>query len=299
MSFKLGRKIKKFKKIILLLIEKISPNTYNLILDIKSRSKFSNIIKKINNTNHQVSFGCDKLNDINNFEFKNTSQNNEDGIINYIFSKLQIKKINFVEIGFDYFENNSLNFIVDTKKGLFIDGSKDKVYLLKKFLKLYFKNKNIFVYNIFINKKNINQVLEKFFTRNEEIDFLSIDVDGIDCYLLENLNFKPKVLCIEYNFWFGNTYSCAIPYSDKFIWKVGSTYSGCSISALNKIALKKGYCLVALESNCVNAFFVRKDLAKNFQILDPSIDFKIPKKFNKVFFNKQKDLLMKKKLNFI
>ncbi|MDC0516564.1 hypothetical protein OAN70_04095, partial [Candidatus Pelagibacter sp.] len=65
----------------------------------------------------------DSLENINKHEFKKTSQNNEDGIIEYIFNKIEIKKINFVEIGFDYYENNSLNFLDKVNKGLYIDGS--------------------------------------------------------------------------------------------------------------------------------------------------------------------------------
>ena len=49
------------------------------------------------------------LESINYHEYKITSQNNEDGIIDFIINKICSKEINFIEIGFDFYENNSLN----------------------------------------------------------------------------------------------------------------------------------------------------------------------------------------------
>ena len=60
-----------------------------------------------------------------------TSQNNEDGIINYLFKRLEFKNLNFIEIGFDYYENNFLNFLRKTNKGIFIDGSQKNYFYLK------------------------------------------------------------------------------------------------------------------------------------------------------------------------
>ena len=51
----------------------------------KQSNKFSNILDKINQ-----------------YEYKITSQNNEDGIIEFIFSKIPNNKY-FVEIGFEYY----------------------------------------------------------------------------------------------------------------------------------------------------------------------------------------------------
>ena len=46
----------------------------------------------------------------NYFEYRVTSQNNEDGIIEHIFSNIPNNKF-FVELGFHFFECNSLNLI--------------------------------------------------------------------------------------------------------------------------------------------------------------------------------------------
>ena len=114
--------------------------------------------------------------------------------------------------------------------------------------------------------------------------------------ILENLKIKPKVICIEYNFWFGKNIKCSVPYNKDFIWKEGSLYSGASLKALNSLANQKDYFLVALESNCVNAFFIRGDLKDKFEILDPEKDFKTPIKYSKQQIESANKVILNKKL---
>ena len=294
MGLKLSRKIRSLRNLFLEFIKKKSYLIYLIIIVPFSILKFLNkkIKKKIY---HKYS---EKLDDINKYEFKKTSQNNEDGIIQHIFHKIKLEKINFIEIGFDYYENNSLNFLQKANKGLFIDGSKDKVLKLKSIINLLYPFKNIYVLSKFIHKENLNEIINTYYSEKEEIDFLSIDVDGNDYYLFENLSIKPKIICIEYNFWFGPDIKCSIPYDKNFIWKRGSLYSGASLNALCSLAKNKGYYLIALESNCVNAFFIRSDLKHNFSIIDNVANFKIPKKYPNNVIIKNREYLLNKKLNF-
>tara|TARA_A100000164_G_scaffold800_1_gene662 strand:+ start:720 stop:1613 length:894 start_codon:yes stop_codon:yes gene_type:complete len=272
MGFKLSRKTKKFRESILFFIKKRSFKLYKITISIFSILKFIN--KKFKKKSF-VKFS-DNLNDINKYEFKITSQNNEDGIIEYIFNKIGLNKINFVEIGFDFYQNNSLNFLGKANKGLFIDGSEDKVIKLKSIITLLYPFKNISVLKKFIDKDNLNLIIDSHFHNDEEIDFFSIDVDGIDYYLFETLKVRPKVICIEYNFWFGPDIKCSIPYDKNFTWKINSIYSGASLNSLCDLAKRKGYYLIALESHCVNAFFIRSDLKNNFDIIDNIKYFRTP-----------------------
>ena len=274
MGLKLSRKIRNLRNFFLVSLEKKSLLLYKIVIIPFSVLKF--IYKK----NHKKSYHkySDNLDNINKYEFKKTSQNNEDGIIEYIFNKIELKKINFVEIGFDYYQNNSLNFLDKVNKGLYIDGSKDKVFLLKNIIKLLYPFKKIKVLSKLIDRDNLNEIINNYF--NElEIDFFSIDVDGNDYYLFENLKIRPKIICIEYNFWFGPNIKCSIPYDKYFTWKKGSLYSGASLNALCSLAKKRGYYLIALDSNCVNAFFIRSDLKNKFEIIDNIKSFKTPKKY--------------------
>ena len=292
MGLKLSRKIRNFRNLFLDSIKKRSLLLYKIVIIPFSVLKF--LYKKNKKKSYQKY--SDKLDDINNYEFKKTSQNNEDGIIKNIFDRIKLKKVNFVEIGFDYYENNSINFLDKANKGLFIDGSKDKIFKLKSIMKLLYPFKNINVLSKFINRDNLNEIINYYF--NElEIDFFSIDVDGNDYYLFENLEIRPKIICIEYNFWFGPNIKCSIPYDKYFIWEQGTLYSGASLNALCSLAKTKGYHLIALDSNCVNAFFIRSDLKNRFEIIDNIKSFKTPKKYSNNEIMEGREYLLNRKLH--
>jgi len=287
-------KIKKIRENILIFIEKNFFNLYKIIIIFGGFIRFFN---KINNKKKYTKFSSN-LDKINDFEYQITSQNNEDGIINHIFDILKIDKLNFMEIGFDYYQNNSLAVLKRCNKGLFIDGDNKKAIILRNVLKLFYPAKKITVQNALVDIDNINQIKEQNFNNQEEIDFLSIDVDGIDYYLLKEINFKPKLICIEYNFWFGKDLSCAVPYKKNYSIDSLSNYVGASLKALTELANSKGYHLIALDSACINAFFIRDDLKHNFEILNLEKSFKYPLKFDKEFIAEIKEKLLLKDLKY-
>lgn len=281
---KLGRKIKKLKSQILNYLENNFIYIYLFCIFFTGIYKF--ISKKFRKkTIHKYS---NNLDEINYYEYRKYSQNNEDGIIDYIFTKIKLNKINFIEIGFDYYENNSLNILGKSNKILLIEASKDKCFVLNNILNIFYPLKKKKILNTFVTKNNINELINNFYSKNEEIDCISIDVDGNDYFLMEAINFTPKLIIIEYNFWLGKEASVVIPYQEDYLWG-GDIYFGASLLALNKLANKKNYFLIALDSSCTNAFFIRKDLAYNFTLLDPIKNFKIPTKYN------NNDLLFAKK----
>lgn len=280
---KLGRKIKTLKFQILKYLKTNFIYIYLSVIILTGIYKFISI-KFRKKTNHKYSNNFDE---INYHEFRKYSQNNEDGIIDYIFSKIKSYQINFIEIGFDYYENNSLNLFRNINKILLIEASKDKCFVLNIILSIFYPlTKKIS--NTFVTKNNINKLINNFYSENEEIDCISIDVDGNDYFLMEDLNFKPKLIIIEYNFWLGKEVSITMPYQEDYSWD-GNIYCGASLLALNNLANKKNYSLIAIDSSCTNAFFIRNDLAHNFSILDPIKSFKIPTKYNNT------DLLLAKK----
>ena len=287
-------KIKKLRENILGFLKKNFLTLYKVIIIIGGCIKFFN---KINCKKKYTKFSSN-LDKINDFEYQITSQNNEDGIINYIFDKLKINKLNFIEIGFDYYQNNSLGILNKCNKGLFIDGDNKKAIILRNVLKLFYPKTKITVQNALVDIDNINKIKEKNFNDKEEIDFLSIDVDGIDYYLLKQINFEPKLICIEYNFWFGKDLSCAVPYEKNYVLDSLSNYVGASLKALTELANSKGYHLIAIDSACINAFFIRDDLKHHFEILNLEKSFKYPFKFDKEFIAKIKEKLLLKDLKY-
>ena len=153
------------------------------------------------------------------------------------------------------------------------------MFCIEKYFEYFLSFEKKKILNTFVTKKNINELVNNFYSKNEEIDCISIDVDGNDYFLMEAINFMPKLIIIEYNFWLGKEKSITIPYQEDYSWD-GNIYSGASLLVLNNLANKKNYSLIAIDSSCTNAFFIRNDLAHNFSILDPIKSFKIPKKYN-------------------
>ena len=204
---------------------------------------------------------------INKFGIKIYSQNDEDGIILYILKHIGVKTKKFVEVGVENgIECNTTNLLKNFDwSGVQIEGNK-KLYnnakiQLKKVLGK--KIKNLKLLNIFVTKKNINQVLKK--NCGKEIDLLSVDVDGNDFWIWKAINcVKPRLVIIEYNSFFGSNISATIKYNSKFSWdhRNNKSYYGASLKALEKLGKQKKYILVGVDKNGVNAFFVRNDLAK-------------------------------------
>ena len=217
-----------------------------------------------------------KLEKNNNFDIKKFgiqiySQNQEDGIILYILQHIGIKTKKFIEIGIENgTECNTTNLLKNFNwSGIQIEGDKklysDAKIKLKNILGK--KIKNLKLINTFVTKQNINKIIKK--NSKNEIDLLSIDIDGNDFWIWESINYiKPRLVVVEYNSFFGPKLSCTIPYNPKFIWdyKNKRSYYGASLKALEKLGKQKKYTLAGVDGNGVNAFFVRNDLARTINL---------------------------------
>ena len=139
-----------------------------------------------------------------------------------------------------------------------IDGSFEKCLILEKIISIFYDNKKIRILNSLVYKENVNRLIDNYFDiENEEIDFLSIDVDGIDYYLFAELNFRPKLICIEYNHWLGSNQSVVIPYDPNFKWK-RDFYSGASLLAITRLASKKKVSLSSSRYISHKRFFYKR-----------------------------------------
>ncbi|MCX6705325.1 MAG: hypothetical protein NT162_03245 [Candidatus Woesebacteria bacterium] len=201
-------------------------------------------------------------------EFKVYSENSEDGLINYIFSKIGCKDHTFVEIGCgNGQECNSANLSINLGwSGILIDVDKGNIKSAKNFYQdLLGKQANkVKPLRKFINKENVNQVIKN--NIKGEVDLLSIDIDGVDYWVWKAVDvIRPRVVVIEYNASLGDKDSLTVKYKPHFNrFDYQSTpigwYLGASLKALTKLGRQKGYTLVGCVSAGANAFFVREDL---------------------------------------
>lgn len=181
------------------------------------------------------------------------SQNGEDGIIHCIFRHVGTSSKYYVEFGAadgSYLSNTRYLRECEGWKGLLLDSG--------------YENPSINLHREFISAENINQIFEKYGVP-ENLDLLSIDIDGNDFYVWQALDpkYKPRLVVIEYN-------ASHLPNEDKVIeydplreWDE-TNYFGASILAFYRLGQKKGYSLIYAESQGINLFFLRNDLIEQF-----------------------------------
>ena len=208
-----------------------------------------------------------KVKNFKEIEFSAFSQFGEDGIISWLIDKIpDIEKI-FVEIGTqDYWESNT-RFLLKAKnwKGYLIEASKIHVEKIKS-QRIYWQH-DIKAINSLVDKENINLVISENI-KEKNIGLLSIDIDGNDYWILEQINkLSPSIIVCEFNSIFGDIFKLSIPYKKDFN-RTKSHYSnlyfGASIKALISMLDNKGYAFLGTTSSGVNAFFVKKELNHYF-----------------------------------
>ena len=205
---------------------------------------------------------------LEHYGFKVYSQNDEDGIIEEIFRRIGINIGTFCEIGVENgLECNSLYLLHKGWRGSWIEGNEKQKPLIESKFKKILTNKRLSLGIGYITPANINGALkialQHINVDPKNLDFLSIDIDGMDIYLLEALEYKPKVICIEYNAKFPSNISKKPVFNPGYSW-TGGDYMGSSLMALSESAKKMGYSLVSTNFVGANAFFLRDDLINNY-----------------------------------
>ena len=291
--FGIGKKIQKEKNklfnFLLIKIGEFFPNLHNqLKLKIEKKNFKKILYRKL--IRLETSNSSDT---INSYEFKITSQNGEDGIVDYIFSKIEHNK-KFFEVGFEYEECNSLNLIKNKWSGHLVDANKIKCEKMFKFLEYSLLDKNIKIINEFVSIKNLNSIINEI-----DIDFFSLDIDGNDYWVMKSLNLdRVKVICCEYNPFFGNKEAVTIPYDEKFEYK-NNHYFGASLTAFTNLFKNKEFELIAVDSSGTNAFFINKKYSHKFEILSPKLSYKTSAYFNKKEFLNIQSKVMSKELIYL
>lgn len=195
-------------------------------------------------------------------EFQIFSQWGEDGIIQYLTQNLHIEHKTFVEFGVETFREANCRFLMqkDFWSGMVIDGSADNIARIKG--NNFYWRHNLTAVEAFISRDNIVDLIAA--APFAEIGILSVDIDGVDYYVLEALGqLRPAIIIVEYNGLFGPIAKVSIPYKADF-WRSkahhSNLYYGASLAAFDHLLSGRGYRLVGGNSAGNNAFFVREDL---------------------------------------
>lgn len=202
-------------------------------------------------------------------EFRNYSQNGEDGVLHYIFSVIGAKNKRCVEIcAGDGVQCNTANLIINHGWcGLLFDGKKENI----EFGQAYYRSHpDTFICppilrHEWITAENINALIASNGFEGE-IDLLSIDMDGMDYWIWNAIEkTSPRVVVVEVNLAWGTDRSVTAPYDPNYVLKFSNGIqlpnSGASLPALVKLGRAKGFRFVGCQAYGFNAFFVRNDVA--------------------------------------
>jgi len=200
--------------------------------------------------------------DLTRFELQVFSQHGEDGVIAEILRRIGTEARYFVEFGVGGGVEGNCLLLADVFgwRGLFIEGDP---HLAGQLTRKYAASVRVTTRHAMVSTENIEALFAEAGVPPEP-DVLSIDIDGADYYIWEAVErYRARLVVVEYN----GSIDLARPLvqpRDAEPWDETAFY-GASLAAMEALAERKGYQLVHTELTGNNAFFVRDDLAAEFE----------------------------------
>lgn len=195
--------------------------------------------------------------------FRIYSGGDEDGALHYIFSLIGTTTKICAEIAYPSPHGGNVTNLLLNRDwwGILICGKeKERQEVVR-----YYSAKDVYppvVKQAWVTVENVNNVITdglKMLDRGQELDLLSIDIDGMDYWIWKALTSSPRVVIIEYHDVF-TTESVTVPYNPDFVRDISKPdYRSASLPALVKLGKEKGYHLVSTVDPC-NAIFIRNDI---------------------------------------
>ncbi len=203
---------------------------------------------------------------LNKYANNITSQNGENGIIEYILNNLP-RDINKVCIEFGAWDGKHLSNTYPLWhdqgwKGILIEADTERC---NKLVKTY-SDYAVSVYNQFVTPTEGGS-LDELFKNNQlqpEVGLLSIDIDSTDYHVWKNMEYvRPAIVIIEHN--------QAIPAYIEYHDPEGEVFLRCSAKDLEKLGREKGYKLVCCTVS--NSIFVRDDFFNSSKFPDMPVEY--------------------------
>lgn len=275
------KKIKTFIKSYIQLYQTIGDLKANSSNDIKNPKVTTG--KLLANFNNQRT----SFHSIEDIEFQVFSQWGDDGIIQYLIHKLDIKFKTFVEFGVENYRESNTRFLLINNNwaGLVLDGSEVHINYIKNDIISW--GYELYAKQTFITKENINDVLANI-PFNKELGILSIDIDGNDYWVWKEITVvNPIIVIVEYNSVFGIENPWTIAYQSDFVRsreEAGILFYGSSLLSLCDLAKEKGYSFFGCNSAGNNAYFIRNDKVGNLPVQTPKGGF-VQSRFREAIVN--------------
>ena len=210
-------------------------------------------------------------NPLNRFGAKYFSQTDEDGITLEIVKRLGIKVETFAEIRVgNGLENNTLILLANGWHGFWI-GAEDLAFNHK------LNPKRFVFYKTWVSVENVALLIRQDFESVgiNELDVLSLDVDGNDFYIARKLlttGILPKLFILEYNAKFPPPIKWTIKYDANHSWDM-TDYQGASLTLFSELMAEFSYTLVCCNAaSGANAFFVKNEYMSHFADVPKNIE---------------------------
>ena len=178
------------------------------------------------------------------------SQYNEDAIIDHIFRHIGVTDSYFVDLGAsaygDATMSNTRSLIHSDWNGYGVDiRNKGESWIIERFITPY-------------------NILEIFSEQNTPVDFdfLNLDIDSCDFWVLKEVlrKYSPRCICTEFNGTLDPEISIVLKYEQGYVWDETNKY-GFSFTAGKKLLAEHGYQIIHNMLN-QNIFAVKKELVK-------------------------------------
>ena len=193
------------------------------------------------------------------------SQKDQDRILERIFDAIGTTNRQCVEFGFGYGEVAKTMTMKDFHESAGIISGLNTHRLIQKgwtpaFFDAEYGNSAIRLFQAVLTRENIGKHFRDAGIPLD-VDYVSIDVDSIDVWLLLGLlksGYKPRVISVEFNAnWMAHM---PVTCEEKWApWKRGSRIFGSSAKAINIVGEMYGYKMVEMMSQ-LDVFLVRNDI---------------------------------------
>ena len=206
-----------------------------------------------------------RIKDLSEVEFQVYSQWGEDGIIDWLVNKFPEIPKSFLEIGTENYKESNTRFLLVNKNwdGFIIEADKNSVKDIKS-QRVYWRH-NLTIENQFVDQNNINTIIKRI-NIPKKLGLLSLDIDGIDYWVLKKLSvLEPSIVICEYNSLFGQKKAITVPYKKNYIRSnehYSNLFYGASIKAFIDLLKKRNYFFIGTNSAGNNAFFVNQNIWK-------------------------------------
>ncbi len=210
-------------------------------------------------------------------EFSNYSQSADDGVLHYIYSLVGTQSKRALEICSGIgMECNAANLILHHGwAGLLIEGDENRHKQARSFFGRHFAPPHMpNLMNIWVDRETIGEIVSKV-GYGGDIDLLSLDMDGVDYWILEALLkvTSPRVMILETQLAWGPEMARTVHYASDFQADrkqhqgdgSGFLYAGASVAAFQKLGRQHGYRLVGKVGVIgPNTIFLREDVGAEY-----------------------------------